>query len=469
MPPVPTNRTRRPLVLAALMLAMFVSAIEATIVATALPSIVEKLGGLALYSWVFSGFLLMQAMSIPIYGKLADLFGRKRVFIIGSVIFLVGSSLCALAWSMMALVVFRLVQGLGAGSIQSLATTMTGDLYSREERGRVQAYVSSVWGISAIVGPFAGALIVQHASWNWIFWINLPFGIASIAMVVLFFHEEVQLTKASIDYAGAALMLTGLLAVMLAFTQSGRWGVAATLSLLALFAVSLWLFIGQERRAPDPVMHLDLWKTPVIAVANLATLAAGIAMIGVISFMPIFIQNVQGGSSLVAGAALCAMSVGWPLASVITGRVLTRVGLRLLCRVGGCTVLAGGVVIAAFIEHGPTAAAAGSFIMGAGLGILNAVFIVSIQSSVAWSQRGVAIASNMLMRILGNTLGAAVFGGVLNLALQHPLESTAASSAGLASGLHIVFWAVVVFAAVSAAACWFVPDFKLLDSKPSAK
>ena len=448
---------------------MFVSAIEATIVATVLPGIVEKLGGLALYSWVFSGFLLMQALSIPIYGKLADLFGRKRVFIVGSVIFLAGSALCAISWSMMALVSFRLVQGLGAGSIQSLATTMIGDLYTLEERGRVQGYVSSVWGISAIVGPFAGALIVEHASWSWIFWMNLPFGIASIALVARYFHEDLKLKTASIDYAGAALMLTGLLALMLALTQSGQWDGSAIVALLAVFFVSLWLFIRQEGRVRDPIMFLHLWTTPAIAVANLATFAGGIAMIGVISFMPIFIQNVLAGSALVSGAALCAMSVGWPLASVVTGRLLNRVGMRKLCRVGGCTVLAGGLLIAFLIEHGAIAAAAGSFVMGAGLGILNAAIIVSIQSSVGWSQRGVAIASNILMRILGNSLGAALFGGILNYALHRQPEAAAASSAVLAGGLHIVFWTVVAFGALAAIACWFIPDFGTREGTPPAK
>ena len=472
------RQTHRPLVLAALMVAMFMAAIEATIVATALPTITEKLGGLALYSWVFSAFLLMQAVTIPIFGKLSDLFGRKHVFIAGILIFLAGSALCGLAWSMPALVAFRFVQGIGAGAVQPLATTLIGDLYALEERGRVQGYMSSVWGVSAIVGPLAGALIVQHASWAWVFWVNLPFGVVAIALVSLYLHEDVAPKKPSIDFAGAGLILVGLVSLMLALTQGGRWGTAAALSLLALAVVAMWLFVRQERRAPDPVMHLELWENHLIALANAATLCSGIAMIGIISFLPAFIQGVLGESALIAGFTVCAMSAGWPMASVTTGRVLLRVGTRRLARIGGSMVFIGSLIIALAVDRGPIVAGLGSFVMGAGLGVLNTTFIVAIQTSVGWSQRGVATASNMLMRILGNTLGAAVFGGVLNFALRQdpvagnvdalPLRDILGGAApagalqsGLSSGLHMVFWAVLLFSLMAVAASWLIPDHRI--------
>lgn len=442
---------------------MFMAAIEATIVATALPSITAKLGGLALYSWVFSAFLLMQAVTIPIYGKLSDLYGRKPVFIAGNLIFLVGSALCGFAWSMPALVAFRFIQGVGAGAVQPLATTLIGDLYTLEERGRVQGYLASVWGISAIVGPLAGALIVQHANWAWVFWMNLPFGIAAIALVSLYLHEDVVPKTPSIDFAGAGLILIGLVALMLALTQGGRWGTAAALTLLALAAVALWLFLRQERRAPDPVMHLELWANHLIALANAATLCAGIAMIGVISFLPAYVQGVLGESALVAGFTVCAMSVGWPLASVATGRLLMRVGTRRLARIGGSAVFVGSLIIALAADRGSIVAALGSFVMGAGLGVMNTTFVVAIQSSVGWSQRGVATASNVLMRILGNTIGAAVFGGVLILALRQDRVVGGADTlhSGLGTGLHTVFWVVLAFALFAVAASWLVPDRRM--------
>ena len=457
---------------------MFMAAIEATIVATAMPTIAAKLGAMELYSWVFSAFLLMQAVSIPIYGKLSDQFGRKPVFIAGILIFLAGSLLCGFAWSMPALVAFRFVQGVGAGAVHPLATTLIGDLYTLEERGRVQGYLSSVWGISAIVGPLAGALIVQHVNWAWVFWVNLPFGLIALAMVSFNLHENLERKKPSIDFAGAGLILVGLVSLMLALTQGGHWGIAPALSLLALAALATWLFVRQERRAPDPIMHLDLWGHPMIALANAATLCSGIAMIGVISFLPVFVQGVLGESALVAGFTVCAMSAGWPMASVVTGRVLPRVGTRRLARIGACALGTGCLIIALAVDRGPIVAGLGSFMVGVGLGVLYTTFIVSIQSSVGWSQRGVATASNMLMRILGNTLGAAVFGGVLNLVLAQglaagradslPLRETlpgilgaaavGAPDSSLASGLHIVFWAVLLFALIAAAVCWLIPN-----------
>lgn len=472
------RQTHRPLVLAALIIAMFTASIEATIVATALPTITEKLGGLALYSWVFSAFLLMQAVTIPIYGKLSDLFGRKHVFIAGILIFLVGSALCGIAWSMPALVAFRFIQGVGAGAVEPLALTLIGDLYTREERGRVQGYMSSVWGISAIVGPLAGALIVQHTSWAWVFWMNLPFGVVSVALVGVYLHEDVEPKKPSIDLAGAGLMLVGLVSLMLALTQGARWGIAAALPLLALAAMSMGLFVRQERRAPDPIMHLELWANRLIALANIATLGAGITMMGVISFLPAFVQGVLGESVLMAGVTVCVMSVGWPIAAVITGNLLLRVGTKRLARIGGSMVFIGALIIALAVNRGPIVAGLGSFVMGAGLGVLNTTFIVAIQTSVGWAQRGVATASNMLMLILGNTLGAAVFGGVLNFALRQDFVADridalphredlrdvlggAALHSDLSFGLHIVFWVVVLFALATVAASWFIPDRKM--------
>ena len=463
---------------------MFMAAIEATIVATAMPSIVTKLGGLALYSWVFSGFLLMQAVTTPVYGKLSDLFGRKRVFMVGISIFLLGSVLCGLAWSMAALVAFRVVQGLGAGAVQPLAVTLIGDLYTIEERGRIQGYVASVWGTSAILGPLAGALIVQHAHWAWIFWLNVPFGLVAAALAALYLHEKVERKKPAIDYAGAALLLVFLSSLMLVLTQGSRWGLAETVPLVAAAAIAFLLFVRQERSAPDPIMHLELWEQRMIALANLATLAGGVAMMGVIGFLPVSIQGVLGGSALVAGFALCAMSLGWPMASVVTGRLLLRVGMRRLARAGGAMVFLGSLVVALTADRDAVAAGAGSFVMGMGFGVLNTTFIVSIQASVEWAQRGVATASNILMRILGNALGAAVFGGVLNLALRHALgESGAAASLGsaqnllggevsgafrlgLASGLHWVFGVVALFSAVTLAASWTMPDRKARAGSP---
>ncbi|HEU4562019.1 MAG TPA: MDR family MFS transporter [Longimicrobium sp.] len=485
--------TNRPLVLLALVLAMFMSAIEGTIVATAMPSIASELGGFSLYSWVFSSFLLMQAVTIPIVGKLSDVLGRKPVFIAGVVLFLAASILCGFAHSMPALVVFRFLQGMGAGAVQPIIVTLIGDLYSLEERGRVQGYMSGVWGVSSIAGPMAGGLLVHSLGWPWIFWANIPFGIAAIILMAIHLHEGVEREKAQVDYPGAALLLVSVGALMLALTQAGTWGMRIAGPLLAVAAFGLFLFLRQERRAPDPLMHVELWTSPLIRYANIATLTSGIMMIGVITFIPTFVQGVLGGSALLAGFTLSAMTLGWPIASYVAGNLIVRAGVQRLVRLGGIMVFAGTLLIALLAGGGALGAGAGSFLLGVGLGFLSTTFVVAIQTSVPWHQRGVATASNMLMRILGSALGAALFGGVLNyqmarylgrnglegrVSLQSiqdlmgeaapraaalPADVMALLRVGLADSLHTVFWGIVVMGVITLVAAWLVPE---LETEP---
>src|SRR3954466_5904696 len=238
--------THRKRVFFGLLLAMFMAAIEATIVATALPSIAAEIGGFSLYSWVFSSFLLMQAVSIPIFGKVSDLLGRKPAFIAGVGIFLLGSVLCGFAPSMGWLVAFRFVQGMGAGAVQPIVVTLAGDLYPLEERGRVQGYLSSVWGFSSIVGPLAGGLMVHQFGWQWIFWMNVPFGVIAVVLIALYLHEDVGSRERSVDYPGAVLLLGALGPLMLALTQASEWGLAAAAGLVALSALGFVLFVRQE-------------------------------------------------------------------------------------------------------------------------------------------------------------------------------------------------------------------------------
>ena len=470
------------------MLAMFLAAIEGTIVATAMPSIAARLGAVSLYGWVFSAYLLMQAVTTPLFGKLSDTFGRKPVFIVGLLVFMLGSALCGFASSMQMLVLFRLVQGIGAGAVQPITITLVGDLYSLQERPRVQALMASLWGVSSIVGPLAGGFIVEHVSWRWIFWMNVPFGLLTILLISLFLHEKMEHRSPAVDYAGAMLLLVGLSSILLALTQGAVWGWAQTLPLVAAFAVSLVAFVYQERRAPDPVMHLELWSNPLIARANAATLTSGVAMIGLISFIPTFVQGVQGRSAVVAGLTLAGMTLGWPIASVVAGRLFVRLGVQILARAGGVLVVFGALLIALFADLGPLLLAPATFVMGAGFGLLNPTFIVAIQTSVAWTQRGTATATNLLMRMLGNAMGAAVFGGVLNLhmhrylsdhaagrglsldSIQELLDDRFSSGApsssevlgvlrnGLSESLHLVFWGVFLAAITTLAISWRVPD-----------
>lgn len=478
-----------------MVLAAFMGAIEGTIVATAMPSIAAEIGGFSLYSWVFSSFLLMQAVSVPIFGKVSDLLGRKPAFVAGVVIFLVGSILCGLAPTTEWLVAFRFVQGFGAGAVQPIIVTLAGDLYSLQERGRVQGYLASVWGVSAILGPMAGGVIVHTVGWEWIFWMNVPFGLIAAALMTLYLHEDVDTRERSIDYPGAALLLAAVGPLMLALTQASEWGAATSAGLVATSLLAFVLFVRQERRAPDPIMHLELWANPLIRNANLATLTSGVMMIGVVTFLPTYVQGVLGGSPLVAGFTLSAMMLGWPIASVAAGKRIASRGVRGMVRLGGATVLAGALLIALFASAGAPGQGIGSFLVGVGLGLLGTTVIVAIQTSVSWSQRGVATASFMLMRILGNAVGAALFGGMLNFQMRRylarnglgervsmdalrdlmgdavPLSGRLAAPvlavlrAGLSQSLYVVFWGIVAMGVVTLAATWRIPE---LERPPEA-
>ncbi len=468
--------TRRSFVLAALIVAMFMAAIEGTIVATAVPSIAAGLGGFELFSWVFSIFLLTQAVTTPLFGKLADLYGRKPVFMVGVVIFLIGSVLCGFATSMPMLIAFRFVQGLGAGAVNPIVTTLAGDLYDMRERARVQGYLSAVWGVSAVVGPLAGGVIVQYAHWAWIFWLNVPFGLVSLLGVWLFLHESPEARSRRVDVVGALLFTVGIGSLMLLLTQASSWAAGPLLGLGALALAALAAFFVWEQRTPEPLIDLGMWRDRLMSMANLATLTSGVMMIGLITYLPTYVQGVMGGSPLVAGFTLTAMSLGWPISSVVSGRLLVSLGARRTALIGGVLGLVSGILFL-FLSPGlgPVYAAVASLFMGFGMGFLSTTFIVAIQNSVPWERRGVATATNMFMRILGNAFGAALLGGVLNLSLtRHFAQHSGADAAlgelsldrmqvlldpgagadpalldalrdGLASGLHTVYVGLFAF------------------------
>lgn len=484
--------TKRKFVFVAILIGMFMAAIEGTIVATAMPTIVADLGGFSLYSWVFSIYLLMQAITIPIYGKLADLFGRNPVYIIGVIVFLAGSILCGVATTMPAMILFRLIQGIGAGAVQPIATTIVGDIYSIKERAKIQGYLASVWGISAIIGPALGGLFVDYFDWEWVFWINIPFGIISLIGIIFYLHENVEKKKHSIDYLGSGLLLISVSALMLALIQGGvgwSWSSLPSLSLFALFILSLVLFLLQEKRAKEPLMPLNLWKNRIISASNLGALTTGMIMIPVISFVPTYVQGVMEESATVAGFALAMMSIGWPVSSTIAGKILIKLGSLKTALIGGVGLIIGSIIlVASQPSFGPFFVGAGSFFIGVGMGFTTTTFVVSIQSSVEWNVRGVATASNMFMRMLGNSIGIALMGGILNTRLsaylaEHsgsfdekidldvtntmldpakrsalPPDTVQLLETGLSVSLHTVFWGLVILAILSFVLILFLPN-----------
>ncbi|WP_347550597.1 MDR family MFS transporter [Pseudalkalibacillus hwajinpoensis] len=420
------KETSRPLVLGAIIIGMFMAAIEGTIVSTAMPGIVGDLGGFSQFSWVFSAYLLMSAITVLIFGKLSDLFGRKPIYTIGIIVFLVGSFLCGFAGSMEALIVFRLIQGIGAGAVQPIALTIVGDMYSMEERAKIQGYLASVWGISAIAGPALGGIFVQYIDWAWVFWMNIPLGILSLIGMLLFLHETIDKERKSIDYSGAGLLLVSVTSLMVVLIEGGvhwEWSSTQIIVLLFVAALGIGLFIKVEKRAIEPLMPLGIWRNPVIALSNSVTFTTGMILIGVSSFLPTFVQGVMERSPIVAGFTLTTMSIGWPIASTIAGNLVIKIGFRTTSLLGGLSLIAGATVYLFMTPAlGPVFAGAGSFFIGVGMGLTSTTFIVAIQSSVSWEQRGIATASNMFMRTLGSAVGAALLGGILNSRLQNYLS-----------------------------------------------
>ena len=475
----PAAIRRRPLVLAGIMLGMFMSAVEATIVASAMPTIVAELGGFQLFSWVFAIYLLAQAITIPIYGRLADLHGRKRVFCAGAALFLVGSVLCGFAWNMLALIGFRALQGLGAGAIIPVSTTIIADLYSPADRARMQGYLGSVWGVAAVIGPALGAFIVQHLSWSIIFWINLPVGVLSIALLMLFLREHLVPHQHTIDYGGSALLMVGSGALMLALTQAHELSRPMFYGLVAAAAVVIGIFLRHERVAAEPMLRLDLWKNRVIAVGNIAATTIGAVMMGITAFLPAYVQGAMGRSPLVAGFALTVMSLGWTGASTVAGHVMVHTSYRAAAVMGGLSFIAGNVVLILMQpSSGPIWAGAGAFLIGMGMGFCNTTFLVSIQSSVQWKERGTATSSMLFMRMVGQSLGVAVFGAVFNTVLfgsgtdsgdvvNRLMEPTlrlgldpaeiARLTDEIGRALHAVYWIALLISAVSLVLAFMLP------------
>lgn len=483
------RQTNRPFVLASIMLAMYMGAIEGTIVSTAMPAIAGDLGGFTLYSWVFSAYLLMHTVTVLIYGKLSDLYGRKPVINIGITVFLIGSLLCGFAESMSMLVIFRLIQGFGSGAVTSIATTIVGDIYTKEERAKIQGFLSSVWGISAILGPALGGILVSYVSWKFVFWLNIPLGILSMTGITLFLHETIEKKKHKIDFAGAFYLTVSVTALMIALVEGGTswsWLSWQSLGLLLLSMIVFVVFYYQEKRAAEPMMPFSIWRIRSIFIANIASLTTGIMLIGISSFLPAFVQGVMERSPIEAGFSLTTMSIGWPIASTVAGSLLLKAGFRTTSLLGGAALIAGSVIFVILTpEAGPLMAAIGSFFIGVGMGLTSTTFIVSIQSTVNWSNRGVATASNSFMRNLGNTIAAALLGGILNSQLKKYFSEHGAGMEidvdsvdvllneearnnlsiemlhllqnGLTHSLHIVYFVVLFIAVISFILICFFP------------
>jgi MFS family permease len=326
------------------------------------------------------------------------------------------------------LIFSRILQGIGAGAVQPIATTIIGDMYTKEERANIQGYLASIWGVSAIMGPILGAVFIEYANWPWVFWMNIPFGILSACIVIMYLHEKVEKKKKTVDYVGAILLFVSLSTFMFVLIQLDEELLLTKLQLIFIIGVSIvsmFSFILHERRTKEPMVTLSLWKKKEIRYANLASFMTGAMLLAVSGYLPTYVQGVLGQSPLIAGLTLTVISIGWPISSTIAGKMMLKTGFRVTAVIGGVALVISSLCFLTlpFIAHFMWAGL-GSFLLGVGMGFSTTTFIVSIQSSVEWNVRGEATAMNMFMRLLGGAVGVALLGGILNRQLRSSFEQT---------------------------------------------
>lgn len=422
------GRRQRVLITIACMLGTSLAALDSTIVGTAMPTIVGEMGGLALYPWVFSGYLLASTTTVPIYGRLADLYGRKPLFLFGSALFLLGSALCGAAHTMTQLIVFRALQGLGAGAVLPITMTIIGDVYTMEQRARIQGLFSGVWGVSSVVGPAIGGFLVQYLSWRWVFYVNVPFGLLAWIFMTVALTERVVRRQHEIDYVGAITLSVGVTSLLLALLQGGTslpFGSPALWALYLFALVCLAAFFWQERRAKEPMLPLSLFENRVISVSSLAGCLSGMVMFGLSSYVPLFVQGVQGGAPTTAGAALAPMSLGWPIGSIVGGRLILRLGYRPSTLTGLAFIVTGSALVTVALQPATPLPLLGAVmaLVGVGLGFSSLAFLLAVQNSVTWGRRGVATASVQFFRTIGGSVGVAVMGAILANGMRPYLSS----------------------------------------------
>ena len=468
--------SRKRNIIIAIMVAMFLGAIEVTVVTTAVPTIVKALNGFELISWVFSMYLLASTISTPIYGKLSDLYGRKNTLSVGIVIFLLGSSLCGLSQNMYQLIIFRAIQGLGAGSIFTITYTIVGDVFSLAERSKVQGWLSSVWGVSSLAGPFLGGFLIDTLSWHWIFFINIPFGILSIILLQGNLKESFQVKKHKMDFAGTLALSAAIMVLLYGILSGGKGSNVYSLSITAtiiLTSALLLIFYFIERKAAEPIVPFEIF-TRTNTIVNIISFLTAAILIGIDVYMPIYIQNVLGFGATISGLSMAPISVAWLLSSIILAKAIPKYGERLVTVLSTLILLLScGLLLLLDIKSYLLSVIIYSFVMGFGFGGAFTTLTIVVQASVGYDKRGAATASNSLVRTLGQTIGVSLFGGVFNLSIidyfaglgisgvePNSLYSASAISGGItvehikasiSSGVHMVFIIFVLLAMLSLA------------------
>src|ERR1041385_540304 len=417
------SRNRIVLVTAGIMLSLFLASMESTVVATAMPTIVGQLGGLEHYSWVFSAFMLTSTTSVPLYGKISDLYGRRNLYVFAMLLFLVGSILCGWANSMTGLIFARALQGLGAGGILPLAFILIGEMFTLEERAKMQGFFSGVWGVSSIVGPLLGGFLVDQLSWRWVFYINILPGLLGAALVALAWRDQPQShERPAIDYAGAILLTVGVVTLLLGlveFGTSSSWILIA--SSILLFAALFWV----ESRAADPILPLHLFREKLFGISVAHGTLTGWAMFGSISFVPLFVQSVLGTSATQAGITIAPMLLGWVVASIIGTRLLLTVGYRRLAILGTSLLVIGSFLMSRVdVNINQYLLMFFVTLMGIGMGFSIPPFLIAVQTTVERRYLGTATSTLQFSRSIGGTLGVSVMGAALSARLVSNLSAS---------------------------------------------
>jgi EmrB/QacA subfamily drug resistance transporter len=443
-----------------LMVALLLAALDQTIVATALPKVVSDLGGISQYSWVFTAYMLGSTVTVPLYGKLGDVHGRKPLFIIAIVIFLVGSALCGAAQDMWELVIFRAVQGVGAGGLFPLTLAMVGMIVPPRERGRYQGLIGSVFAGASIIGPLVGGFIVDNTSWRWIFYVNLPVGGLALAVILVTMPRRPYRQEHSIDWLGAAILAAGTTALLLGLVWGGNeypWSSSEVLVALAAGAVLLVAFGVVERRVPEPILPFDLFRNQTVASSVACMALVGAAMFGTISYVPLFVQGVIGTSATSSGIVLTPLILGAVTTSFISGQIVSRTGRYRPNTLIGPVVLGLGMLLLWRMGTDTTRgeAARNMVIAGIGLGMMMQIFVLSVQNSVTRAAMGSATALTQFARSIGSTLGVTLMGVLINQNLPASVSTNGvalhrlpeAGRAALANALHPAFFFGVILCA----------------------
>ncbi|MFN8062651.1 MAG: MDR family MFS transporter [Vicinamibacterales bacterium] len=438
---MPPGRVRRRVATLGVLGGSFLAAVEATIVATAMPTVVAQLGGLAHYSWVFSAYVLTSTVTMPLWGKLSDLYGRRPFYLASIAIFVLGSALSGMAHTMTELIVCRALQGFGAGGLVPLGMTIIGELYTLEERARMQGVFSGVWGVASIVGPLVGGFITERISWRWVFYLNLPLGILAATLVMAGLPAMARRAAPRIDYLGAGLFVASLTAMMIALGQTGAPDASlaptAVAGLYAVAAVLGALFLRVEQRAAEPILPLTILRGRFVAPVTICGFLLGGAMFSALSFVPLFIQGAMGGTATQAGSVMTPLLLGWVSMAIVTGRLLPKVGYRPMIIGGLCCITLGFVgLLGVTRESALRWIYAYLGLMGLGMGMAALALMLALQNAVDRAHLGVATSLGAFTRSVGGAIGVAILGSVVAVSMP---SGAPPSPAAIEIALHRAF------------------------------